>query len=138
MEEQGGTMTEQRNLSSFVKLARQKNKMTQVSLAYKLLVSFSYISKIESNNTNITPPSEELLMRMAEVFNCGQEEIMIAAGKFDKKLLREVTTQNILAATLVRRIQSDTLSNEQWLEIENIFDKEKQEMWQEILDEPYG
>ena len=131
-------MNKKRNLAQFVKHARQANGMTQASLAYKLLVSFSYFSKIESDNPNITPPSEEVLTRMAVIFNCGEEEIMIAAGKFDKKLLREVTTQNILAARLVRRIQSDTLSSEQWLEIENIFDKEKEDMWQEILDEPYG
>jgi len=85
---------------------RKQFGLTQRALAEKLDVDFSYLSKIESGVA--PPPSEKVILRLAEVLNADRDELLTLAGKIPpdiaealknreaRQLLRSKRTQTIM------------------------------------------
>ena len=85
---------------------RRQLGLTQRALAEKLDVDFSYLSKIESGAA--PPPSEKVILRLAEVLNADRDELLTLAGKIPpdiaealknreaRQLLRSKRTQTIM------------------------------------------
>ncbi|MQY72258.1 MAG: helix-turn-helix domain-containing protein, partial [Dehalococcoidia bacterium] len=53
--------------------------LTQRELAEKIGVDFSYLSKIE--NGVLPPPSEKVILRLAEALNADKDELITLAGR---------------------------------------------------------
>ena len=62
-----------------LKELRQWARMTQKELADKVGIDFTYLSKIE--NGVMPPPSEKVILKLAEVLNTDKDELLILAGK---------------------------------------------------------
>ena len=58
---------------------RKAAGLTQRQLAHQVGVNFSYLSKIESGT--MPPPSEQVIIRLAEVLNADRDELLVLAGK---------------------------------------------------------
>ncbi|MFC2021850.1 helix-turn-helix domain-containing protein [Chloroflexota bacterium] len=58
---------------------RKRAGLSQRELADKVGVNFTYLSKIESGV--MPPPSEEVILKLAEVLNTDRDELMALAGK---------------------------------------------------------
>jgi len=68
---------------------RQSTGYSIKSLAPKLNVNYSYLSKIENNHTL---PSEEFIKRASKLFGYDKEELLLKAGKLPDdvvKILRD-------------------------------------------------
>jgi transcriptional regulator with XRE-family HTH domain len=64
---------------SVLQMLRKQWELSQRNLADRVGVNFTYISKIE--NEVESPPSEETLIKMAEVFGVDKYAFIISAGK---------------------------------------------------------
>jgi transcriptional regulator with XRE-family HTH domain len=78
-------MDKDRNFGDRVRGLREKQGLSIKNLAKTLEVNYTYLSKIE-NNKSI--PSEELIEKLAHVFNCDPEELKIRAGKIPEDIAR--------------------------------------------------
>ena len=58
---------------------RRAASLTQRQLAQKVGVNFSYLSKIESGT--MPPPSEQVIIRLAEVLDADMDELLVMAGR---------------------------------------------------------
>ena len=58
---------------------RRQARMTQKELAEKVDIDFTYLSKIETGV--MPPPSEKVILRLAEVLNTDKDELMTLAGR---------------------------------------------------------
>ena len=85
----------------YVKRLRKKNKWTQMELAQKLLVDFTYISKIERGRASI--PSNKILGRMATLFHVSETEIMSMASRVSTDI-KDVILNDPLALDVVQAI----------------------------------
>lgn len=85
---------------------RRNKRMSQRELASHIGVDFTYISKIENNK--LEPPSEEVIIKMSEVFGCNKHWLTLTAGKvpsdFSKVILQDSDIQRIIIAKLEGRI----------------------------------
>ena len=106
-----------------LKQLRKERRISQRDLAEQLGVNFTYISKIETGNIDILP-SEDLIRRMAEFLGADPEELLDLAGKLDLKRLQQVARDVPEAGMVLRRIQDNKLTTEQWRKIEEIVDNE--------------
>src|SRR5690349_15490829 len=77
------------NFGERIRDLRKAHALTQRTLAEKLGVDFTYLSKIENGRLD-QPPSEALIRRMAEVLGADPEELLDLSGQFDAKALQEV------------------------------------------------
>jgi transcriptional regulator with XRE-family HTH domain len=105
-----------------IKKLRKELKMTQRELSDKLGVNFTYISKIENEKLDV-PPSEELIRKMAGILEADPEELLDMAGKLDLKRLQQVAMDVPEAGTVLRRMQSNKVTDEQWKKIGKILDE---------------
>lgn len=58
---------------------RAQHNISQRDLAERVGIDFTYISKIENGSEQA--PSEEVLIKMAEVFSVNKYDLIISAGK---------------------------------------------------------
>ena len=71
---------------------RKMNNLTQEKLANKLFISNKAVSKWESNKGC---PSNEMILRLSEVFNCSTDYLLLGENlqniniEFDKKYSNE-------------------------------------------------
>ena len=70
---------ETRKFGARLKELREQAGLSQRELADKVGVNFTYLSKIESGV--MPPPSERVILRLAEVFGADRDELMTLAGK---------------------------------------------------------
>ncbi len=73
-------------------------------MADKIGISHSYISKLE--NGIDPPPSNDILLRMAEALNANSDEILIAAGRMPLNLKKQLDQSKSIKAFL------DTVSSD--------------------------
>ena len=103
-----------------VKKLRKAKKITQLELAQKIGVDFTYISKIENDKTKM-PPAEKTIKKLAEILETDAEELILLAKKVPQNLretivddelavdfLRVVSSFNILQRRAIRNIISET------------------------------
>lgn len=109
------------NLGDTIKNLRIERQITQRELAEKLGVNFTYISKIENGKLEVLP-SEDLIRRIAGILGANAEDLLDLAGKLDLKRLQQVAIEVPEAGMVLRRIQKQNLTDEQWKQIGKIMD----------------
>lgn len=83
-----------------VRQLRKRQGINQRTLAERVGIDFSYISKIE--NSRMEPPREEVVRHMALALEANVDELIVLAGKFPSDLAQELKTLEIVEA--LRRI----------------------------------
>jgi len=77
--------------------------LNQRELADKIGVNFTYLSKIESGV--MPPPSEKVILRLAEVLNADRDELMTLAGKIPSDIVQILKNREALQLLRSRRTQ---------------------------------
>jgi transcriptional regulator with XRE-family HTH domain len=83
---------------------RIRAHLTQRELAEKIGVDFSYLSKIE--NGVLPPPSDRLILRLAEIFQADKDDLFILAGRIPPdiaELLKNQKTLQLLRAESAKK-----------------------------------
>ena len=83
-----------------VKRLRKAKRITQLALAEKIGVDFTYVSKFENDKT-VRPPAESTIRRLAEVLETNAEELILLAKKIPQNL-QETIVQDTLAVDFLR------------------------------------
>ena len=73
---------------------RKQAGLSQRELADKIGVNFTYLSKIESGV--LPPPSEKVIVRLAEVLNVDKDELMLLAGKIPSDIAQILKNREAL------------------------------------------
>ena len=73
---------------------RKQAGFTQRELANKTGINFTYLSKIE--NGAMPPPSEKILLRLAEVLKVDKDELMTLAGKIPADIVQILKSRETL------------------------------------------
>jgi transcriptional regulator with XRE-family HTH domain len=93
---------------------RKQWDMSQRSLGEKVGIDFTYISKME--NGVESPPSEDILIKMAEVFGVNKYDFIIAAGKtptdFHKLILADNEVRECIKSKLVNERINQVMEDE--------------------------
>lgn len=98
----------------WVKYLRKDDKqLTQEELAKMLGITPTYISKIENDKLAVLP-SEDLIRRMAQVLGDREEHMLTTAGKINGNKLEAIARHNVLASSVLRRMQSGELDLLVW------------------------
>ena len=82
---------------------RKQAGLSQRELADKLGINFTYLSKIESGV--MPPPSEKVILRLAEVLNADKDELMTLAGKIPSDIAQILKDREVLHLLRSSRIQ---------------------------------
>ena len=106
-----------------VRSMRNTVGLTQRELATRLDISHTYISKIENLSKN-RAPSDILLVNMADEFGVSHELFFALAGRINCEKLLKIARDNVMASKVIRRIQSQTITDNQYERILKVFDDE--------------
>lgn len=87
-------------LGKILKTMRLSQQKSLKGLAPELDVTYTYLSKIENGKS---VPSDELIKRMALVFGCDSEELMVSAGKIPEDILDILKSNPKLAIETLRK-----------------------------------
>lgn len=85
---------------------RQRAGLSQRELAEKVGVNFTYLSKIESGA--MPPPSQKIILKLAEVLNVDQDELTILAGKIPADIAEILKDREILERLRARLATKET------------------------------
>ena len=85
-----------------IKKLRKAKGITQLELAEKIGVDFTYVSKIENDRT-LRAPAESTIKKMAEVLETNSEELILLAKKIPQEL-QETIVQDTLAVDFLRTV----------------------------------
>ncbi|GEM_PF-4295660 len=85
---------EKKVFGSYLKRLREQAGLSQRGLAEKVGVDVSYLSKIE--NGVMSPPSQELIIRLAEVLDADRDELLTLAGKVPADIAQILKNRDIL------------------------------------------
>lgn len=102
-----------------IKKMRKGKCITQLEMANKIGVDFTYISKIENDKTKF-PPAEKTIRKIAKVLETNAEELILLARKVPQNL-RETLVEDELAVDFLRVVPK--LNNVQRREIRKIIDE---------------
>jgi transcriptional regulator with XRE-family HTH domain len=94
-----------------VRQLRVDRRMSQRSLAIRVSVDYTYLSKIE--NGKMGPPSDRVIHRLAVELGADEEELLALAAKVSQGELRESVARDARVGVLFRRLQSGNLTEEQ-------------------------
>jgi HTH-type transcriptional regulator, competence development regulator len=95
---------EQEEAASFGRVIRRLRRdkgLTQRQAADELGIDFTYLSKLENDRGE--PPGEELVRRMAKLYDADPEYLLALAGKVPPEL-RSRALEDQRFATLLRRL----------------------------------
>lgn len=79
-----------------LKELREKAKLSQGELAEKAGISFTYLSKIE--NGVKPPPSQKVILRLADTLHADADELLASAGRMPSDLISRLTDRETLDA----------------------------------------
>ena len=85
-----------------VKRLRKAKRITQLELAERIGVDFTYVSKIENDRTMRTP-AESTIRKIAEVLDVNAEELILLARRIPQNL-QETIVQDTLAVDFLRTV----------------------------------
>lgn len=83
-----------------IRRLRKERRITQLELAERIGVDFTYVSKIENDRTT-RPPAESTIRKIATVLKTDAEELIILAEKVPDNL-RQTLVQDTLAVDFLR------------------------------------
>jgi transcriptional regulator with XRE-family HTH domain len=89
-------------LGQRIKKERLALEMTQRDLADAVGITVPYMSKIEAGKEN---PTEEKLVRIAEVLKLNPDELILAAGRMPADVMDRLTADPTKALEFLRRIR---------------------------------
>ena len=72
---------------------REQAGLSQSQLADKVGISFTYLSKIE--NGVKPPPSEKVILKLAEALNCDKDDLMSSAGKLPSDIAQILKNREV-------------------------------------------
>lgn len=90
---------------------RRSKGMSQRSLAEKVGVDFSYISKIENNR--LPPPAADTIVKICEVLSVPSEELLSSTGKMPTSSKEMIGTSSA-ALQFIREAEEMNLSESEW------------------------
>jgi len=93
---------------------RRAKGISQRSLAEKVGVDFSYISKIE--NDRLPPPAADTIVKICEVLEVSPDSLLALSGKIPSEL-REAIGSSPAAMQFIRSAQSMGLTEDEWKEL---------------------
>ena len=96
-------MEEARKFGTWLRELRIQAGLTQRELAAKVNIDFTYLSKIE--NGVLPPPSNKVLLRLAEVLNVDQDELITLAGRVPGDIVRLLKDREALQLLRSERFQ---------------------------------
>lgn len=67
------------DFGAIIRKMREQHSISQRDLAERIGIDFTYISKFENGHQD--PPSEDVIIKMAEVFGVNKYDLIICAGK---------------------------------------------------------
>ncbi len=94
---------ESKDFGTKLKELRKLAGLSQRQLADRIGVNFSYLSKIESGK--MPPPSEQIIMRLAEVLDTEKDELLTLAGKIPSDIAQLLKSREALEILRSERIQ---------------------------------
>jgi transcriptional regulator with XRE-family HTH domain len=80
---------------------RRDRRLTQRTVAEKLQIDFTYLSKLENNRGE--PPGEETVRGLAKLYGVNAEELLALAGRIPAEL-KERAQGDVEFATLLRTL----------------------------------
>jgi transcriptional regulator with XRE-family HTH domain len=97
-------VTEAETFGARIKRERLGAGMTQRALAERVNVGVPHISKVEANREN---PSDELIVRLAAVFDLDADELFLAARRLPPSLAEEMASDPAGALEYFRTMHRD-------------------------------
>ncbi len=88
-------------LGQIIRDHRQRKGLSLRATAQKLGVDVAYLSRVEAGKV---PPSDQLLLRLATVLECDEEELLLLAGRLPESIRKLVSRQPQRAAAALRTI----------------------------------
>ena len=95
-----------------VKEARRASGLSQRGLAERVGIDFTYLSKIE--NKRMDPPSEKVIVALADALATDADELIRLAGKVPADLA-EFLVADPVAIKYLRASQGDVQTREDWI-----------------------
>jgi len=83
--------------------------LTQRDLSEKVNVDFTYLSKIE--NGVLPPPSEKVILKLAEVLNADKDELITLAGKIPSDIAEMLKNRKMLQLLRSERTQKKVMAS---------------------------
>ena len=102
-----------------IKRLRKAKRITQLELAERIGVDFTYVSKIENDRT-MRSPAESTIKRLADVLEVDSEELILLANKIPQNL-QETIIQEPLAVDFLRTVPKFNVTDRE--EIRKIIEK---------------
>ena len=102
-----------------VKRLRKAKRITQLELAERIGVDFTYVSKIENDRT-LRTPAESTIRKLADVLGANQEALILLANKIPQNL-QETIVQEPLAVDFLRTVPKFNVNDRE--EIRKIIEK---------------
>ena len=96
------SMTRAETIGERIKRERRAVGMTQRDLAHRVQVGVPHISKVEAGRES---PSDELLHRIAEVFDLDPDELMLVAGRVPDDVVEDLAADPVRALEFLRTFQ---------------------------------
>ncbi|MGM7720604.1 helix-turn-helix domain-containing protein [Metabacillus sp. Hm71] len=105
------------NVGDLLRLKRLEKKHTLEQIASLVGVSINYIKDLEKGNKS--NPSDEIIVRLAEVLNLDEDELFLSFNKTPLSIQREIEQHPSLVKALSQINDDDTLSKEEKEEFYN-------------------
>lgn len=93
-------MAEVETIGQRIRRERLARQMTQRDLASRLKVGVPHVSKVEAGREN---PSDELLRRVADVFELDPDELFLVARRVPETLIEQMAIDPAHALSYLRR-----------------------------------
>lgn len=91
---------EREDFGSFLRGLRQEKRYSLKSLANKINVDYTYLSKLENGHST---PSERFIEKVAALFDSDKEELMVRAGKIPDDILKIISDNPKEAIQFLRK-----------------------------------
>ena len=102
-----------------IKRLRKARRITQLELAQRIGVDFTYVSKIENDRT-MRSPAESTIRKIAEVLETNSEDLILLANKIPQNL-QETIVQEPLVVDFLRTVPKFNMDDRE--EIRRFIDK---------------
>jgi transcriptional regulator with XRE-family HTH domain len=102
------------SVGAFLKAARLQANLSQRKLAELAGVSFPHISKIEAGHEI---PSEDLLLRLADILDVSADELLLAADRLPEDVSQAILAKRRLAPEFLRSWQSGDITDDEVKEL---------------------
>ena len=101
-------MAEAQQFGKKLRELRSQAHLTQRELAQKIGVDFTYLSKIE--NGVLPPPSEKVILLLAEVLNADRDELFTLAGRVPTDIVQMLKNRKTLELLRSKRTQKRVMA----------------------------